>query len=801
MDQQKYIELIIKFLNGNTKEPENINLEKINEAEIDVVSVNIFQQIYNNLLYFNKTGQKNKNNSKEQKYFYDEIVNILNIIHEVDPSLFLISDFLKGVLIYLISFFKESININIEIVLKIFSEFPNLFTYIITHKKIEEEIHNFEKNIVETIKSLINRYIMVEQIEMENLDKIDNFVDLMKSIRNILPLPLYLDGFKNYIRLTNQDKFFIIKIYKFFELKNPFETEDEKLFYNLYQGYSLHGILSYKKVVDINFKQFHFIKVNRVNDENAKVILELAIKLLNEKSYNKLIDFLIKQKMDWNDEPPKISKNFDNTKEYYKDLYEQLKYFLFQYTKDPKKKILKISLQNFTRILWLNFLKLLLLYLNQNDIEKNEIKIIFYFIVNLFNPNIGSSPLEFRDTAVPILFFQSRITDTILDAQEIYKNIDKNYSQYYSISGDNFLQMFINSINDEILNNPEVIEYMGKNEKNKYELENLIKYNKILPFPLLKEYLKKNNVSTSIQDSNKPLILIDFYRNCFCDVEDEDKKEFIKAIRKITISNNNENLIDINRIILEETFINLIKEIMLSPVMDDAYKRISEWYEANGKFDLYDENAFNLKEGKEEKKEMNKEDDKKNQKSEKNLICGETLYYYYKEYCKNIQDFDYSNLFIVMGLPEAIKGFTFRFLKIILNFQGIKYSSLNVTNKNDLLKAYLVFVIIHEQNHYIKRFLKINIKSDLCKTPKINDGNDEGEGGKQLIKLLFGDALINKCLNFKQAKYIIDIENWKNKSVFEFRRGFLNISSENSEESSIVYLSSEINSICDHSKL
>ena len=76
MDQQKYIELIIKFLNGNTKEPENINLEKINEAEIDVVSVNIFQQIYNNLLYFNKTGQKNKNNSKEQKYFYDEIVNI-----------------------------------------------------------------------------------------------------------------------------------------------------------------------------------------------------------------------------------------------------------------------------------------------------------------------------------------------------------------------------------------------------------------------------------------------------------------------------------------------------------------------------------------------------------------------------------------------------------------------------------------------------------------------------------------------------------------------------------------------------
>ena len=66
---------------------------------------------------------------------------------------------------------------------------------------------------------------------------------------------------------------------------------------------------------------------------------------------------------------------------------------------------------------------------------------------------------------------------------------------------------------------------------------------------------------------------------------------------------------------------------------------------------------------------------------------------------------------------------------------------------------------------------------------------------------MFGDALINKCINCKQAKYILDIRNWKKNSVFEFRSGFLNISSENSEESSIVYLSSEINSICDHSKL
>ena len=50
--------------------------------------------------------------------------------------------------------------------------------------------------------------------------------------------------------------------------------------------------------------------------------------------------------MDWNDEPTKISKNFDNSKEYYKDLYEQLKYYLFQYTKDPKKKIVQNELMS-----------------------------------------------------------------------------------------------------------------------------------------------------------------------------------------------------------------------------------------------------------------------------------------------------------------------------------------------------------------------------------------------------------------------------------------------------------------------
>ena len=54
-----------------------------------------------------------------------------------------------------------------------------------------------------------------------------------------------------------------------------------------------------------------------------------------------------------------------------------------------------------------------------------------------------------------------------------------------------------------------------------------------------------------------------------------------------------------------------------------------------------------------------------------------------------------------MRLPEFIGGFAFRFLKIVLNSEGIKFNPENNNYIPILLKAYLVFVIIHEQNHWI----------------------------------------------------------------------------------------------------
>ena len=160
----------------------------------------------------------------------------------------------------------------------------------------------------------------------------------------------------------------------------------------------------------------------------------------------------------------------------------------------------------------------------------------------------------------------------------------------------------------------------------------------------------------------------------------------------------------------------------------------------------------------------------------------------------------YSNRFIVMALPETIKGFTFRFLKIVINSEGIEITNEN-ENKLILLKAYLIFVIIHVLDHFLKRCLNIDEQNDLGHTPKINCFDDEGEGGKQLIKLLFGDELIKKGLNIEQAQYILDIKNWLKLPILEFRKGFLNIKTDSSKDSSIIYLRSEKESICDHSKL
>jgi hypothetical protein len=414
----------------------------------------------------------------------------------------------------------------------------------------------------------------------------------------------------------------------------------------------------------------------------------------------------------------------------------------------------------------------------------------FYFIVHLFNPEIDSYALEFREDVISKLFSQNIASTEILYNETFYQIIDKNYSNYYSISDkiNNFEQTFINMRDKNLSSNL-------KNSINrlpagpKLEIKNIQKFMTDLPFPLFQDYLSLIGINFS-KNPCIPQNLYSFYSICFYDLEENEKESFIENIRSIEYPISIIKEDDIKNVLNDNSFITLINDIMKSPVMKDAYTRIFYYYSTNGEFDL-DQEVF----------------EQKSFEIKNNYINNKSIFDYYKEFCKILNNLNYNKLFITMSLPETIKAFTFRFLKIVINSEGVRLNNEQSTNSiinidNDaillLLKAYLVFIIIHELNHFMKRYLNKNQIYDLCKTPTVKDYN---EGGEQLIKLLFGHILIENSLNIEQAKYILEPKNWNKKSVLEFRKEFSKIKKDSRNDNCIVYLRSTKDSICDHSKL
>jgi hypothetical protein len=215
-----------------------------------------------------------------------------------------------------------------------------------------------------------------------------------------------------------------------------------------------------------------------------------------------------------------------------------------------------------------------------------------------------------------------------------------------------------------------------KDEKIKLEIKKIEKFNNKLPFPLLKHYLDIKNVVIS-KNSSESSGLYNFYKNCFCDIN--DKEYLFSCLIKAHVPDSEKSIkkSDVEKILHDYDFVKLINDIMNSPVMKDAYTRIYIWYSTDGKFNLNKEKI---------------DDGEIPQNPQDNLINGNTLYYYYSQFCSKIQELNDSSRFIVMALPETIKGFTFRFLKIVLNSEGIGLENFNSNNKLILLKAYLIIV-------------------------------------------------------------------------------------------------------------
>ena len=791
-NSKQYILSIINCLTEESnleKEAKDKEIKELKEKKIDIFSKDLFQNLYWNLLYFYSTKKEESKSKPEEQIFLSKVfVELLQIIYESNYEIFFEEDLVKSILIFVVYSYNKTTYMNLETILNIFLNLDDILEECESNKKIENEVSKFEEDIISTIKFLINKYSM----DIEKTIKIDGENPNFNQIINCLKkgktnVPSYLSGFIDYNKQFIHKKYILIKIYKYFEVINPHINNVSN--FNLFQGYALNGLLTYEKSDTINFKNFYDVYEKRMSNKNAKCILKLSVELLGSKNLSEFKGKLQKIIFEKELEAPKINDIFDLTDDYYKDLYLKLKYFLFQYKTGQK--ICEIIAIDFSRVLWLNFCKLLLLNLNEDDIGENDIKIIFFLIVNLFSPDTDKNSLEYRDDAVSMLFSQCTISSEILTYQEIYKIIDKDYSDFYpDLTKDNkFTQIFIEEENEKLMEDSK----KDKAVKNNLEIIYIKNLCKELPFHLLKKELKKSG-KEKVTKTFESECLYNFYRNCYNDLDDYSKKSFVGIIKKVKSPSHQEGKI-IKEIINDERFMDMIKDIMKSDVMNDAYKIIHRIYSTDGKYNY-------SKEMTEEEKQVI---DSQTSASQNNLINGKSINYYYESFCKSMQNLLYSNRFIVMALPEEIKGFTFRFLKIIINSEGVSIESKKAINDDNdkyiLLKAYLVFIVIHELNHFIKRQFNINNKIDVCKTPKIKGFDDEGEGGKQLIKLLFGDALINKYLNIEQAKYILDMKNWKKSSVLDFKNDFSKIATNKGNEGSIVYLYSEKMSICDHSKL
>ena len=324
-----YIKLIIEGFKDVSKLCKNRKNQELKEYEIDIFSKDLFQRLYNNLLYFCTYEKDNTNPNEVQNYFYSEIAYILDIFHESNPISFFEVDFLKSVLIHLVYSLKTPIYINLEFALKIFLGFEDIISCI-NDKKIDNDVCNFEANVINTISKLVNKCIIDYEIDLNISNKRSNFNGLISYlILHKNDLPLYLLGFILYNKLSNKNKFLFIKVYKYIELINPYKNND--LDFSLYQGYALYGVLSNKNIPIIKFNDFNNIKKNRIKNIDARYILESAIHLLEQSNYYNFGKKVGEIFFDSIPEEPKISDTFDNIKAYYKELHDQLKYFLFQY--------------------------------------------------------------------------------------------------------------------------------------------------------------------------------------------------------------------------------------------------------------------------------------------------------------------------------------------------------------------------------------------------------------------------------------------------------------------------------------
>ena len=360
-----------------------------------------------------------------------------------------------------------------------------------------------------------------------------------------------------------------------------------------------------------------------------------------------------------------------------------------------------------------------------NDIKKDA-KLIYEFFETQKRGN-------FSDL---IEYLQKYYTDKALLSKEDREKIDEIKIKSENLTMEELDDNYINNENfqkhlDVYLQKELSINgYIDKNYKEgkenelykekKQQIKNHLFYSELFKIDL-------NNI-------NDCIYLLHFQENLYKESEFYDTdEEFKKLISRRETNDFTENL---KKIIEDESFIKDLKEILNQEFVKDYFEKARKFLNEEDE-DNYDISFI------EKEKVIKGQDDF--------LKDG---YDRFKSFINTKNDF-FSKLFIFKYLPKYRRAFVDPNMRIIINPIYFELSeSLDEEKRDEIFRAYLLIIILHEIIHLVKFMNEKSISyKNILQTPK------RKEGGKMFINYLFKTPMIYS-INCKQASIINKPENW-----------------------------------------
>ena len=472
----------------------------------------------------------------------------------------------------------------------------------------------------------------------------------------------------------------------------------------------------------------------------------------------------------------KLRNEFDfNSFEDNDIFYRKIKSHLNGEDKDKIMKNMESSSDLFQRNLFafLQYLRTLIIKYNHKDLYKDtivklDISLIIGYLVNKYGAQIVES-IEFFPSCIKELekkYEKNTINQTIFDddlkkdakkkleylktnkinnfeklleyLQEYYTT-PKTYSQEDADKIDKILEyedLTVDEIDNKYINNEKfenhlekylesILKTNGYDEKNfkeakakelyeqkKKELKNHLFYSEIL--------------KVEINDINDCMYLIYFKSTLYKDTPFYDiDEEFKKLLSRKEINDFTDNL---KKIIEDESFVKDLKEIL-------NQQSVKDYFEKSRRFKEEEDDNYQIEFI--EKEKVKDDDDYLKDGFDRfmNFINNDKYFF--------------SKLFILKYLPKYKRAFVDPNMRIIINPLYFELSdSLEDEKRNEIFKAYLFIIILHEIVHLVKFMKEKSFQyNNIPQTPK------RKEGGKMFINYLFNISLIY-CINYKQALVI-----------------------------------------------